>query len=373
MATSDEPAAAAGDPYATNKANLRDTIKWLAGIFGALAAVVIAGTPLSGLGALSWPSAKFILAGGALLFGFVCICLALIFTLRLLRADLLYFSDLAPDAAAAGSKVPREIRRLRTDIDKHKADLLPPGYHSMRKFLEDVDAAVAQASSIGMQWAQHAATLAPDHPQVVQAKAAYEAQVAALRDFRAYQQRILAYGSYVRFYNRLRRATPLLFFLGIAALLALMAFTVIAKAPAENKTPTVVVATVSGEPAPAPPPPVIDEPALPAIYFATGSAHISEAGVAAIQRARDELLAHPRSSLLLMAYTDTVGSSKLNDRLAQRRANAVKKMLTGPGGIAGSRVFTAELPKSHLPKVTDDNQEKMNNRAVFLYLVEFPR
>ncbi|HEX7913889.1 MAG TPA: hypothetical protein VF534_38235, partial [Paraburkholderia sp.] len=234
MAASDEPAsaaaAAAGDPYATNKANLRDTIKWLAGIFGALAAVVIAGTPLSGLGALPWPSTKFLWAGGTLLFSFVCICLALIFTLRLLRADLLYFSDLAPDASAPRTRVPWEIKRLRKNIDKHRADLLPPGYPSMDKFQEVVQAAVTQASDFGNRWVQHAAAPVPDEAQVAQAKAAYEAQVAALLDFRAYQQRILAYASYVRFYNRLRNATPLLFVLGIAALLALMAFAVIAKA-----------------------------------------------------------------------------------------------------------------------------------------------
>ncbi|WP_157447903.1 hypothetical protein, partial [Paraburkholderia ginsengiterrae] len=228
MAASDEPAstaaAAAGDPYATNKANLRDTIKWLAGIFGALAAVVIAGTPLSGLGALPWPSTKFLWAAGILLFSFVCICLALIFTLRLLRADLLYFSDLAPDATAPRTKVTCEIRRLRKDIDKHRADLLPPGYTSIDQFQAVVQAAVTQATDFGKQWVQHAAAPNPDEAQVAQAKGAYEAQVAALLDFRAYQQRILAYASYVRFYNRLRNATPLLFLLGIAALPALMAF-----------------------------------------------------------------------------------------------------------------------------------------------------
>ena len=46
------PDAPAADPYATAKANLRDTIKWLATSLAAVGAAVIAGASISGLAGL---------------------------------------------------------------------------------------------------------------------------------------------------------------------------------------------------------------------------------------------------------------------------------------------------------------------------------
>ena len=91
-------------------------------IFGAVAEIVLAGTPLSGLGALPLGSLRFYLGCIALVAGFSCICTALLSTLRLLRADPLYFSSLytkpGDDKDAGAHRSDREsseIKAIRSD------------------------------------------------------------------------------------------------------------------------------------------------------------------------------------------------------------------------------------------------------------------
>lgn len=366
MAKPDEAAATPGDPYATSKTSLRDTIKWLAGIFGALAAVVIAGTPISGLGAL-WPRLQFWWAGLALLASFAIICIALIRLLNLLRADFLYLSDLETSSVGKfNHESLQEITQVRQEIDSHPRDLLPRGFNTIDAFLAHTeklenDAEIAQRLWVGL----HNKEL-QNESEIITAKSQYDHLLDVINAYRVYEQRIVAFASYCRLYNRVRRDMPFILGLGALSLLSLMVFSVLAKGPPEDKPPTIVIAPLDGDHKIADP---IAEPTLQPVHFATGSAHIDDAGLTAIQRARDELLARPGSALLLTAYTDTVGTSTINDSLAKQRATAVQKMLCGPGGIARSRVFIAELPKNGLPIVTDDNQEKMHNRAVFMHLV----
>ncbi len=206
----------------------------------------------------------------------------------------------------------------------------------------------------------------------MEAKTLYDRQVGVVHRYRVNEHQILAYASYCRFYSRLVRATPGLFLLGVGALAALMGFAVMVKGPSENTAPTIVEVPLNAEHTDAHSTTIV-EPSLEPVYFTTGSDHIDEAGLADIQRARDELLAHPGSALLLMAYTDTAGTSKREDVLAQQRTAAIQEKLTGPGGIARSRIFVAELPKISLPKVPGNNQESKTNNSVLLHIVEFPR
>ena len=74
----------------------------------------------------------------------------------------------------------------------------------------------------------------------IEAKALYDMAYEKVRLYHTYQQNVHAYASYVRFYNRLRSATPILFALGFAALSALMAFAISIKSPAEGIAPSVV-------------------------------------------------------------------------------------------------------------------------------------
>lgn len=372
MAGAGESASAGRDPYASDKANLRDTIKWLAGIFGALAAAVIAGTPLSGLGALSLQDERFRWAGLALLSTFICISLALIVTLRLLRSDLLYLSDINPSAPTSAKKGTRELQGLRRDLSEHRLDLFPE-YESLQELFDTLKKAEKSADELEEEWNELQIAIPTDDPGVEAAKKRYDQQIAAIQQFRDLQQELLAYASYQRFYGRLRRAAPLLFGLGIGALVCLMLFTVTVRGPKEEKAPEVVVIPITALPAGPPASSAASQIDAGTVYFARGSAKIDTKGLASIEQARDALLKAPNTALLLMARTDTVGGAKINDSLARQRAVAVRTRLVTGGGIAPSRVFLAELPKSDLPKVTGDQADVQANRIVSMHMLEFRR
>ncbi|MDX0264295.1 hypothetical protein GOL41_26955 [Sinorhizobium medicae] len=100
----------ASDPYSTAKANLRDTIKWLATSLAAVGAAVIAGASINGLAALHGrPLILAALLGGA---GLVAILVAIGILVRLLTSKVFYFSDLRDP----NEPVTREINSRAEDI-----------------------------------------------------------------------------------------------------------------------------------------------------------------------------------------------------------------------------------------------------------------
>ena len=370
MAAGDAPMAP-GDPYATSKANLRDTIKWLAGIFGALAAAVIAGVPISGLGATKETPA-FLPAAVALLLAFAAICFALVLTLRLLRSDLLYASDVDPSKPISGDAHGNEIEQIRADIEKRATDLLPAGYTDMGSFLRDIDGAVEKANDIKKEVIRLDALNPRDTALIDDMVAQYGRQQGVVHDFRVAQQRVMAYASYLRFYNRLRRATKWLLLLGTIALLTLAWFGVETRPPKEIKAPTVVVIPIGGPSSSneiGERKPVLLDP----VYFATGSAVVTAEGKQAIQRARDLVRGHLGAALLVMARTDTVGASKVNASLARERGQAVRRLLIERGGVGPTQVFIAELPKNDLPVISGEREDFLRNRTVSLHMIEFDR
>lgn len=86
--------------FKTAQTNLRDTVKWLATTFSALAAFVVAGASVNGLGGLSAASFAFWAAALFLLAGFSAICWALYLTLHVLRPMLAYRSNLLVPSTA---------------------------------------------------------------------------------------------------------------------------------------------------------------------------------------------------------------------------------------------------------------------------------
>jgi outer membrane protein OmpA-like peptidoglycan-associated protein len=373
MAGSDA-GAATGDPYAANKANLRETIKWLASIFAGLAAVVIAGTPISGLGARGLSPTRVAIGTLAVLVGFAAICAAVVQMLRLLRADLLYPSDIDPQVDVGKGAEAEEIARVRADLEAHSKDLVPD-YGSMLEFHRRLKLAETAARNAQQVYQDALNQKPPDAAVTTQAKADYESQIKEFQLFRDLQGRVLYYAAYQRFYMRLKRATPWLFSLGILALLALVIFTLAVQGPKEDKAPTITVIPIIERPngeGPASPPPHQGR-ALGVILFDTDKFDLLPPGMEVVQRARDILLAEPDTSLLLIARTDTVGADAHNIRLARQRADAVKNMLLRAGGIAATRIYAAEAAKSDLPQITKNQVENARNRSVSLYLVPFER
>jgi hypothetical protein len=109
--------AAAGDPFSTAKANLRDTIKWLATTLAALAAAVMAGVSISGISALTGWRLFFAVSGGGV--GLICIFLAIGITLRLLTSEAYYFSELVKD------------NDLKQTLDAFDKDILSPNIQNI--------------------------------------------------------------------------------------------------------------------------------------------------------------------------------------------------------------------------------------------------
>jgi hypothetical protein len=113
--------AAPGDAYASQKANIRDTVKWMAAAYAGIAAVFIAGAPFSGLGSL--PQNRLIIAAltGAATLIFIFLALGQI--LKVLIGDNCFAREL--DA---------EIKKL---IDEHAEDILPARFATYDTFLDE--------------------------------------------------------------------------------------------------------------------------------------------------------------------------------------------------------------------------------------------
>lgn len=115
--------AGSADPFGPAKANLRDTIKWLTTTFAAISGVVLAGSTLSGLGALPFGWRLGVAVVGALI-GFLCTLLAIARVLRLLKSEAFFLGEIERDT------------QLRTWVDSHAEDLLPPEYSTVQAFLD---------------------------------------------------------------------------------------------------------------------------------------------------------------------------------------------------------------------------------------------
>lgn len=123
------PKPSAADIYAAQKSNIRDTAKWMATAYAAVAAVIVAGAPFSGLSALTGD--KLVLAIVFGVFALASVLLAINDILSFLIGDYAFVSDLPVD--------------VRDFINEHADDVLPPpfsDYDSFKKYRKDLQADV---------------------------------------------------------------------------------------------------------------------------------------------------------------------------------------------------------------------------------------
>jgi hypothetical protein len=112
------------DPYADQKASVRDTAKWMAVAYAAVAGVLIAGAPFSGIGSLErWRLGLTIVTGAIALLTFL---LALRDILDFLIGEFC-FADKLNDGAKAF-------------IDQHANDILPARFVRYQDFLSERNA-----------------------------------------------------------------------------------------------------------------------------------------------------------------------------------------------------------------------------------------
>jgi len=159
----------AGDPFATQKANIRDTVKWMVAAYSGVAAVLIAGMSLSGLGALA--PCRLGLAGLSAFGVLLCVFLALSAILEILIGDNFF-------AGAADA----ESKNL---IDAHPEDVLPVGFAKYDDFMKK-RGEVRDALST----ARHKRDSAPPD-KVADADAALKQARARFQEFEAVTSRLI--------------------------------------------------------------------------------------------------------------------------------------------------------------------------------------
>lgn len=334
------------DSYISAKANLRENVKTLITVFGSVSGVILVGSPFTGFGGLEpltdrWWIATASIVGAAALMG-----VGVYVLLRVLRPEVNY-----PSALRNGFNIealPRllrpEVRALQREFANRKYELLSKGYESY-----DTQDAAADAA-----WAAYDANRDDVGRKV------YD-------DLNDPLIKIGYWSAFVRLHYRATWGTNFALFLGLLALFCLGTFAwAVGEKSKSSAAPTFVLV-----PAPSQTKDTVSPklPELVTIYFATGKALLSPESFAAINRTRNYLREHADTSALVYAYTDTVGSPALNRPLAKQRVDVVVNALTNEGGIARSRVLTAELPETSLPIVTGQAVDERENRAVELVLV----
>ncbi|MGZ5163779.1 MAG: OmpA family protein [Burkholderiales bacterium] len=345
-ADSGTPKVGAADPYASAKATIRDTVKWLAAVFASLAAAVIAGTPFSGLD-IAGHGAWVAIVG--LMLAFLCIVFALWRTLRLLRPDILFAYDLATPRAGVGldRHEAKEIESVRAAINRRSADLLPLNYSNVEELADELRCegeAMLAAHNRG------------DNADRERHRKRYEQLKSDLSE-------PLDFAAYLRLYQRLRRETPILITFATFALLFLLLFVLAADKPKKTTDGSLLI--VHSPPTKVEPTRIDDPlPNLSPVLFVTGRAEVTSDGLDAIAKALEVMRNNPKAILLLKAYTDTRASDTLNRSLARRRADAVRQRLIAQGGIARNRIFVAELAKTDLPELTEQEIASRQNRSV---------
>jgi outer membrane protein OmpA-like peptidoglycan-associated protein len=360
---------ASTDIYATAKANLRDNVKTLVGIFGGIAGLLLAGTPFTGYGSLDPASAdhRWWIATIGLVAAVALVGLSILLLLRLLQPDLVYQSALRQqvDLARYGRVDRDEIEALRREFERQRGELLPDG-------TQWVDGLETQADQAYAQWLEALDLLgAPGAPADL--KTLIDGRRQVYEGLQDSLEAVNNWAAYTRLRYRIVKGCNRAFVRGFLALLAIGMFSwAVGQKKEDKKDAPVAQIFVVQPPAALPPSPPTALPAVNPILFKTGQAVLSTEGMAELAKARDYLRGHPDTAVLAFAYTDTRGGGAVNRALAARRAQVVRSALIAEGGIAASRIFVAELPETDLPIFTGRAVDSHSNRSVQLMLLALP-
>ena len=348
------------DQYATARATLRDNVKWLAAGFAGVGAVLLAGTPFTGLGALQPGNGRFVLALVTLFVATFCAFLAWRILFFVLGPDPSYVNVLrrhaAPQDTSSLTKGQRwEYEQVRREFIAHHEELLP----HKKEFLDDLEDLTLKA------WNAYKQAATEDMRKHY---------LELWRGYSNNEQTVKYWASFVRLHYRAQKGVGYAQLLGLGALIALVGF-VWAVNPPKGDTPAKEAATRT----------VIidksacgcgrDEPpdvALSPVHFRSGKSALDLQAVQAIEQARNYLREHSEAALLLTAYTDTVATAAFNTKLATDRARAVQESLIREGGIAASRIFVGVLPETDLPRLTAQEAADADNRSVEFAVIRAP-
>ena len=126
-----------------------------------------------------------------------------------------------------------------------------------------------------------------------------------------------------------------------------------------------------------PPPPVVAPPAPPApppvtrrvfmVFFDWDKSTITQAGMQVIQQAADAFRAGAPVQIQVTGYTDASGSAGYNQRLSERRANAVASALVRFGVPRQSMVVSGRGKNDQRVPTADGVREPQNRRVEIVF------
>jgi outer membrane protein OmpA-like peptidoglycan-associated protein len=103
------------------------------------------------------------------------------------------------------------------------------------------------------------------------------------------------------------------------------------------------------------------------VLFGAGQAKLKSRGMRSVQKLADFLEQYPQRKVLIEGYTDSTGSTRLNQELSVRRANAVRAALSD-AGVSRDRIMTRGYGEAF--PVADNNTaaNRQLNRRVEIVL-----
>jgi outer membrane protein OmpA-like peptidoglycan-associated protein/opacity protein-like surface antigen len=104
------------------------------------------------------------------------------------------------------------------------------------------------------------------------------------------------------------------------------------------------------------------------ITFETGSAQLKDISNDTLNRVAEIAKKYPTLRLRVEGHTDSVGSAGLNQRLSQRRADAVRDYLTGAGAVPADQVTSVGFGPTR-PIASNETAEgrSQNRRVEFIF------
>lgn len=336
----------AQDGFSGARATLRENVRWLATCFSGAVGVILAGTPFVGFGSLEFGSDAFRYAVIGLAVGTIALLAAIAHLFYILRPDVIYPNYVRQsDVKGLGWLEGREITALREEFALRRDQMIPASMTSVDALETEIErrwqaSGGDETTADGKLWAHYRNNL----------------------------RNVYAWASYARFHRRVRQGTVLVGLLTLIALagLSVFAWHVVPKTKDKDGT-AVTILNVIRTPEPLPSGQVLT------VYFETGKAEISVAGLETIEKVRADARDRPRAVVMLYGYTDTMGTAAFNAKLARERILAVQRALTGPGGVAPAQVLVAALPETNLPRITEEERSELRNRAVDLVVAEIPQ
>jgi hypothetical protein len=194
------------DPYATQKANIRDTVKYMAAAYAACGPLLVAGLSFANLGSLSSARLAVTVVAGAAAFG--CILLGLKSILDILIGGQVFATTLGPAA--------------KSYVDQHATELLSAGFGSYDDFLAHWRKANADVQELAGQWrALVPPAVGSPSPELEQIKTKYEAAVATLTGYNTALTRTVSSAQLYLLQERLRQLRSWLGGLAIVGFIAL--------------------------------------------------------------------------------------------------------------------------------------------------------